>query len=255
MTRCISAVSAHFVLLPALAFAGSSADDGLPDLSGTWARAQVTTALVDIPVVGELASRTLAVTLLRVEQDGPSLTLNEQVCVLTTKAPTTLVRTTYPDAFVRAVSGNRRRGRLERDGARIRYFEPKQMYWRGMRPDVDVGEPLPNDAKDPRISDLDRDGAPGLTVNVDGLIDGKVFLVQRSWSELDGVVRSRNRIEGQVVWGSEETILGATKSLLRSPPDKRPDPARSRNFFRMRRVPSTATCDEVLARRRQLLGL
>ena len=208
-----------------------------------------------IPIVGELASKTLAVTLLQVRQDGANVFLDEQVCRLVTKAPTSLVRTTYPDAFIRAVSGNQRRGRLERDGDRFRYVEPKQAYWRGMRPEIDVAEPLPSDASDPRIADLDGDGQPGLTVQVGGLIDGEIFLVQRSWSELDGVVRSGNKIEGQVAWGSEERILGASRSLLKSKPEKRPDPERRSNFFRMRRVPQTATCEQVLARRQKLLGI
>ena len=56
-----------FCLLPGTALATTRP---LPDLSGTWARAQVTAALVDVPIVGELSSRTLAVTLLRVTQNG-----------------------------------------------------------------------------------------------------------------------------------------------------------------------------------------
>ncbi len=227
----------------------------LPDLSGTWARAQITTALVHVPIVGELASQTLAVTLLRIEQHGPELLLVEEVCRLDTKAPTSLVKTTYPDAFVRAVSGNRRRGRLEWDGGQIRYREPKQAYWRGMREGVPIGEPLPDHPDDPRVSDLDSDGNPGLTVKVSGLIDGEIFLVQRSWSELDGVLLSGNRIEGRVHWDSEEQILGASRQLLASKPKKRPAPDQSGNFFRMRRVPNSATCGEVLARQRKLLGM
>ena len=59
-----------------------------------------------------------------------------------------------------------------------------------------------------------------------------MYLVQRSWSELSGVVRSRNnRIEGRVEWGSEEQILGATRSLLRSSPKKRPGTENRRQFL------------------------
>ena len=255
MTRRIIIMSLLGLAVPTAVSATTAGPDRYPDLSGTWARAQVTTALVDIPLVGELASRTLAVTLLRVEQKGVEVTLEEEVCRLTTKAPTSLVSTQYPEAFIRAVSGNRRRGRLEWDGATFRYREPKQAYWRGMRPDVDVTEPLPTEPDDPRIRDLDNDGQPGLTVKVEGLISGEIFLVQRSWSELNGTIRSNSRIEGQVAWGSEEQILGATRSMLKSKPKKRPDPAQSGNFFRMRRVPASATCEQVMARRRRLLGL
>ena len=238
---------------PAAASATTPARPALPDISGAWARAQITTAMVDIPLVGEMPSRTLAVTRLRVRQQGANVVLDEEVCRLTTQAPTRLVSTTYPTAFLRAVSGNQRRGRLERDGKQIRYVEPKQAYWRGMRPGTDVSEALPIDATDPRIEDLDRDGKPGLTVKVGGLIDGEVFLVQRSWSELRGELRSNDRIEGRVAWSSEERIVGASRSLLTSSPKKRPDDARS--FFRMRRIPSAVTCRDILARQRTLFGL
>lgn len=255
MKRMRHFLAAASLAIPCTASATSNDLTPLPNLSGTWARAQVTSALVDVPVLGELSSRTLAVTLLRVRQDGAELTLDEEVCRLTTQAPTRLVTTAYPPAFIQAVSGNRRRGRLELDGSQIRYLEPKQAFWRGMRPDADIRGPLPTSGRDPRVDDVDRDGQPGLTVQVGGLIDGEIFLVQRSWSELTGVVRSQNQIEGQVEWDSEEQILGASASILTSAPDKRPDPKRGRSFFRMRRVPSSATCGEVLARRHRLFGL
>ena len=184
-----------------------------------------------------------------------TLVLNEEVCRLTTRAPTSLVTTAYPDAFIRAVSGNRRTGRLEWADGEVRYVEPRQAYWRGMRPEADIAGPLPAGADDPRVGDIDRDGQPGLTVRVGGLIDGEVFLVQRSWSALTGVLRSSNQIEGRIEWGSEERILGATRNLLKSAPAKRPDPSSGRSFFRMRRVPESATCAQVLARRKKLFGL
>ncbi len=237
------------------ATASTASRPPLPDLSGAWARAQVTTAMVDVPLLGELPSRTLAVTRLKIRQDGAEVSLDEEVCRLTTRAPTQLIKTTYPAAFLRAVSGNQRRGRLERDGRQVRYIEPKQAYWRGMRPGTDVLEALPADAKDPRIDDGDGDGQPGLTVKVNGLIDGEIFLVQRSWSELRGELRSNDRIEGRIAWGSEERIVGATRSMLTSSPKKRPDPNGTQSFFRMRRIPAAATCDEILARQKVLFGL
>lgn len=253
MTRCVILLPLLLAVLPGSAAASKSPLE-IPNLSGMWARAQVTTALVDIPIVGEMASRTMAVTLLRLRQEGSEVVVDEKVCRLTTQAPTRLVSTTYPDAFVRAVSGNQRRGRIKVDDGRIRYVEPKQAYWRGMQPGVDVAGPMPVDSNDPRVGDVDADGQPGLTVKVGGIVDGEIFLVQRSWSELDGVLRSRNRIEGSIAWGSEEQILGASSSLLESSPKKRPAPETRKNFFRMRRVPKSATCAEVLARRQKLFG-
>ena len=38
--------------------------------------------------------------------------------------------------------------------------------------------PLPGEADDPRVVDADSDGNPGVTVQVRGLIDGEVYMVQ-----------------------------------------------------------------------------
>lgn len=227
-------------------------EPNMPRVEGRWARVQVTTALVDLPVLGEREARTLAVTLLDVEQQGGALTLREEVCGVESRDPTEMVRTRYPAAFAKALSGVQRSAHLEHGPQGLRWVEPKQASVRGAS--ISEAEPLPKLGTDPRVIDSDGDGQPGLTVEIDGMVSGSVFVVQKGWSALEGQLRA-DRAEGLIRWSSEQVVVGATHRLLQSAPASRPHPDPKKSFFRMRRVPTDATCADIQSRRQTLLGL
>lgn len=227
----------------------------LPDFQGAWAQAQVTAAEVEVPVLGWLTSETVALSLLRVQQRGAELEIAEEVCSLHTESPTPMVRTVYPRALLGAFSGHNKRAVLQRAGGRVRYLEPRQVRVSGALLASPEEEALPTDPADPRVVDADGDGGPGITVEVEGVLSGRIFLVQRGFAELDGWVRAPGVVQGRITWEAEDVVLGATRDLLAKAPPKRPHPDPERSFFRMRRVPEGATCAEIIARRRALLGL
>lgn len=222
----------------------------VPQLSGTWAEVQVTTVTVDLPVLGEQRSRTIATVLLRVTQVGTQLHLTEEVCGLETKSTTEAIRTVYPPAFRRALSGWVRRAELSALGS-WRYREEGALRTVGAK--LAEGEALPSRADDPRVLDADQDGHPGLTVEIEGLVDGQVYVVQRGRTSLQANLQNNDRLEGRLEWDSEERVIGASHRFLENKPDTRPDFERS--FFRRRRVPAEASCQDVLARRLKLLGV
>ena len=47
-------------------------------------------------------------------------------------------------------------------------------------------EALPADAADPRVFDQDQDGLPGVTVLIEGILDGSVQVVQRTHTRMVG---------------------------------------------------------------------
>ena len=104
------------------------------------------------------------------------------------------------------------------------------------------GDPLPSHQLDPRVTDADGDGKPGVTVRVHGLIDGEIYLVQRTWSALRGRSVHAERFEGNLVHGKEEVVLGATHQILSVFPTTRPNPDKS--FFVMEKTTDDAGCDE-----------
>ena len=52
-------------------------------------------------------------------------------------------------------------------------------------------EEVPTDPKDPRVRDGDMDGKPGVTLTVDGLIKGSVYVVNRSVIDIQAKIVSR----------------------------------------------------------------
>lgn len=225
-----------------------------PDLAGRWAQLQVTTALVELPIGGPYESKLETLVLVDIEQDEERLVLEETVCAIESEGPSTLVETTYPDAFIAAMSGRKRAAELAYEEGRFLYREPKSYRTSGVELADPSGERLPETVDDPRVRDPDGDGHPGLTVEVSGFVTGQVFMVQKGWSELSGRLRSARQIEGRVRWSSDQSVLDATHRFLTHPPVSRPHPSEDRHFFRMARVPGGATCAEVRAHADRIFG-
>ena len=116
-------------------------------------------------------------------------------------------------------------------------------------------DPLPTDAEDPRITDPDGDGNPGISVSVDGLVSGQVYLVQRLVRGLRGVAEADGRISGSVTGAGDQAVIGASNAILRSfTPTFEHNPDPKRNTFVWVPVPAGATCESVVAARGDLFG-
>ena len=116
-------------------------------------------------------------------------------------------------------------------------------------------EPLPTDADDPRVTDPDGDGHPGVSVDVDGFVSGQVYLVKRLVRGLRGTVGPDGRIEGTVIGAGDQVVVGASNGILKTFTPKfehNPDP--KRNTFVWVPVSDASTCDSVLAERERLFG-
>ena len=226
-----------------------------PDLSGTWAQLQVTRTVSRVPVLGELIGTTRAVLRLQIQQRGERLLWREQVCALELGSGSDRVTLSVSPAFLRAVSGSRRRGRLERNEGRWRVALPRHTVVHGAALANPTSDPLPLTADDPRVRDADGDGRPGLTVRVRGLVMGELFVVQRDWSALRSRPLTRpDRFDGLIRWGSDQRVLDATSALLRRRGASTPHSDASRHWFRTRRVSASSTCADILAGRRRLFA-
>lgn len=225
-----------------------------PDLSGRWAQLQVTTAIVDLPIGGPSESRLETLVLVDIEQDDARLRLRETVCSIESEGPSSLVETKYPNAFVQALSGRVREAELDVEAGRYTYREPKSYRTSGVDLEDPARDELPSQPDDPRILDPDDDGQPGLTVEVSGFVNGRVFMVQKGWSELSGTLRSARQIEGRVRWNSDQSVVAATHKYLTFAPVSRPHPSAERHYFRMARIPAEASCDEIRERAPRIFG-
>lgn len=222
---------------------------GWPELGGTWALVQVTSAVSDAPLIGRVTTETQVWSLLELHQVGSELDLGpERVCSLDTSDPTPFVSTEYPPAFLEAVDGGHRRARLERnENGMLRFVQPGSWKIDGAALAAPE-EPLPRTLEDPRLRDPDRDGQPGLTIRVNGIASGDLYVVSRGWTELLGAFRSDGTIRGRVRWRTEQSVVGVTNGILDHQPNPSPHPDPNRSWFALVPVAHDTTCAALLDR-------
>lgn len=252
MNRFLPVIAVLAAILPAILLVpASSFAQQWPDVSGRWAQKQVTASVSDIPIVGEIETETVALLVLDIAQDGARLEVTSTVCKLDIDSEIKKVRSVVPPAMIEAIGTVKRKARLEKtsDGG-IRFFQPKHTDFLGVDP-AQKDAALPTEPDDPRVVDADKDGKPGVTVRIEGLIDGAVYVVQRSWAILRGEATS-TRMDGAVTWRTQQEVLDASSSLLDSNPDARPHPNRDRHYFRTTKVGSKTTCRDIIKKRGEL---
>ncbi len=227
-----------------------------PDVGGTWIMLQVTTDIVDYPVVGRRVRETYLVLLLQVEQSGTQLSVREMHCLAHVDAGTALVRTEIPEAFLQSLNGLERSAVLRQATGEWRFSLPWGSAVHGARLD-DPQDPLPTDPGDSRVADDDGDGRPGVTVSVSilGFLSGEVYAVQRLRKHLEGSLVSPDRIEGLITWSNEQVVLAATNPLLMASGDAVVHPDRERSYFVALRVDDAFSCEELRSSWRSRFGL
>ena len=221
--------------------------EALPELGGWWAQKMVLTAVSDPPFVGTVTNETINYLLIRVTQDGRQLTLKSQVCDVDVDSDFTKVRTIIPDAFADALPDSTRTGELTRRDNRWRLEVDRVLNVVGARLREPTSERLPTSADDPRVVDGDDDGRPGLTVKIRGMVNGKIFVVQRGWDAYSGTIFSEERIRGDVRWSTEQKVLGSTSIFLGDQPPTEPHEDADRSFFEMVRLDGSPSCSDVSA--------
>ncbi|MEL6182619.1 MAG: hypothetical protein AAFS10_26920, partial [Myxococcota bacterium] len=215
-------------------------------LTGRWIMLQVTATLSRVAVVGRVRASTRSVVLYDVVHRDGRLRGEGRLLHMQIDNGRAPVKIRIPDAFRRAIPPSNLNAeiRTEADG-RVRLVQPRAWTVLGAKLEDPIHEPLPTGANDPRVWDQDEDGHPGVTIHVDGMVRGDIYVIQRSWSALDGVQTAPDAFKGKVTFGQEQVILGASNVFLKTAPRNTPDPKRS--MFQMVRVAPNATDSEALA--------
>ncbi len=119
---------------------------------------------------------------------------------------------TFPDEFAGGVTLVDREFTVEGD----QFSQPKVWDLVGLDRDAFTNietEDLPatgSGNSDPRVIDGENDGNPGLTVHTKFglLIDSDIYIVQRSWTQIDATIENNAKLIGPLKFGSEEVVLG-----------------------------------------------
>jgi len=223
---------------------------------GAYASRQyVSTRALTRPSNRYLRVRTTGLLLHRVRDTDAGLVVDSRYCSVE-QEPLGKVRTTIGPAFVAAIPAWTVPVEIDlaADGPTVVRI-PDHVIVLGADLDDPATDPLPEDSDDPRVTDPDGDGNPGVSVEVAGLVSGEVYLVQRLVRGLRGTPGPDGRMTGEVTGSGEQRVIGASSGILRSfTPQFEHNPDPERNVFVWVPVPDDSTCETVVAARDTLFG-
>lgn len=236
------------LVLAALAINPVAADErrdeatNVVDISGAWTMQYITTTVSKLPVIGSFTMTTTVILAVDIAQDGRDLELTTQICAMDMENDLSIADTSIPDAFVNGMPQVVRSGEVVPDDDGHKFVVHR--LWDSLGVDLDdpKTDELPDDESPPAVFDQDGDGEPGVSIAVDGIISGEIYLVRRGWDEWSGRIRDPNRIEGRVQWNTEQNVIGASRLLLRRQPEANPHRDGSLNTFRMMRNTGSPVC-------------
>lgn len=222
----------------------SVASDGAMerDFSGTYVLVQENVSRTKLPVVADIVTTTRTISLQRLTHHGDRLVGDGDVCELTMSSSSDLVVTEIPLGFRRALPKVRIDAKLTKKDGSVYFSQAPRTLVLGARLE-NLRENLPESPADKRVWDQDKDGHPGMTVRVSGLVSGDVYVASRSTSSLEGKLLG-SEFRGALRFRSEERILDATHPFLRSGSSSEPDLGQSR--FRLVPISSGATCADAV---------
>lgn len=246
----------HRLVLPSLALlcltplraAAQQPSAPLPDVSGLYGQHMITTGRSSIPVFGDVVTSTHTYALVNVTQKkgSASLTMTETICDIRIVSSDTKIKTIVPKGFQSAVSGQSRSGYLKRTPAGVKMAFPGKVTVFGAKLVNPRKDALPEDEDDKRLVDADKDGKPGLTVQVRGMIDGELYIVTRGWNSLTAMLPDTlSSIKGGVKWVNNQSVVDATSIFLKAQLTTKPDKRASKNTFAWTKLAAGSTCASV----------
>jgi hypothetical protein len=195
----------------------------------------VVSTRVDIPILGEIRSRTYNRLRVDVFRGPTGWMQRHRLCDARIVVPAHYGKTTLPPAFVQAMPSPTYTIVLGADGS---YEADPGPVAAGFRDD---GGALPETPDDPRVLDWDRDGLPGATILVDVPILGHAVLqvAQRGHMRYRGARTGPDTFEGRAhTLRMEQRTLASSHPLLGRSLES--VPLDEESTFRMTRLPPDA---------------
>jgi hypothetical protein len=224
--------------------------------TGTYASQQAVSSRARMrPANRYMRVTTTSLVLHRVSVSGEETRVTSRYCTVE-QEPLGRVRTTLGSAFVNAIPAWEVTAEVNGPaGGPWSVTLPVHTVVIGAELSDPRRDPLPMDVDDERVIDGDGDGQPGVTVEVEGFVDGQVYLVQRLVRGLRGTLMPNGHMSGYVIGSSDQEVVGASNTVLRAfTPRFHQEPEESLHTFLWRPVPDGSTCPDVLALRDDLFG-
>ena len=215
------------------------AGDARFDLRGAWALRVVNVQMISSQLAGTAAVMFTSLSIVRIDR---ALDVSSTACALES-TPFGNTTTAWPRETIRAAEmlGESASADQLDVGGQLWLSRTQLLGWLTQDPD----DELPAEAGDPRVYDADGDQNPGVTLLVAGDVGGEMYVVSRSWLELQGTISSSDRIEGSSLTYQEQTVLDATNDILLFN-QTTAEPMPELSSFEMVRAEDTIDCDTLL---------
>lgn len=224
------------------------------DLSGVWAQRYCQNEHYDTALGSDDGTR---ISLARTEmtQDGRLLYETSEVCDVAVPQVGSVV-VDFPDALIDAipVMDTVRELDVNAIGASYENSDDPLVQLIAWHPDGDeMTDPLPTDAQDPRVFDMDHDGLPGATtlIEVLGILSGEMYVVARTIMWVDGTVVSADEISGTVEADSEQNTIGASDDMFDQSADVTQQPG---STFMKVKIDAGTNCQSIVADADSIFG-
>lgn len=218
------------------------------DISGHWAFQTTGSQLVQAPAISNpFHTRVVSLLLVDLTETGTSVTMKASYCAQHVETDS-VEQTVLPDPFVKALAPYTRSGTYEVTGGVGHFKMPDFPEVLGAKLANPMTDALPTDPTDSRVFDQDKDGNPGMTIKLTGLIDGTAYVVQRLISSYDGAALTKDHLQGKLGFSSEQVILDSNPIVIKNQsPKGSPDPVACDSHFDAVRLPASADCQYVVS--------
>jgi hypothetical protein len=219
---------------------------------GTWAQIQHSETVTDSPLGGDTINTTIhTLHLVEVteEADG-TLKAHHSICDIQAESDFIQTETIIPAAYINALEPYSRS--VDFNWSTKEFTAERVTEVKGCILDDPENDDLPTSDSDPRVIDQDGDGHPGMTIQISGLINGDLYVVERNWTLLEGTIVNDTRVEGLLSWGVEQNKLGTSNVLLSMDISSWVDPDPNKSSFEMIRANDGADCAALSAEFGQL---
>jgi len=123
-------------------------------------------------------------------------------------------KSVFSDEAVQAIKPRAQEIELYRKDGIWHLYRPESPSLLGI--EGDASKPLSNNPNDPKLTDPDKDGHPGVTVriSVGKFFKGEIYLIRREIFINHLTFNNNNTLSGYIIDKSEQFVVGASKKIL-----------------------------------------
>lgn len=219
------------------------------EVEGRWAMLETQTALVTTQLLGTQVQTSSSYYLADLADGKMTVTL----CDWLTEDASKLTTTRMGDQVLGSLGPFERSFTVTPTEAGFDFTVASGVALRGVTLTDPTSEEMPTESTDARVIDQDGDDKPGITLIVQGTVNGALYVAHRHAAALDGALASDTRITGLTDWTTEQIIFGSDPALISAQkPVAITHPDASLSHFVMVKVGASDDCDAIKAQRATL---